>query len=264
MSEAGHAARADLLAVALSRLVEAGDVIGVGLGTPLALVAALLARSRHGDSVHVLAGGALDVDGDIDVWTGGPDRTMGRTPGYVPHFDSMDMAERQAMTLQFLRPAQVDARGNLNTSRIGGRSAPSVRFPGGLATADVPSLLPRIVTYLPDHRTRSLPERVDWVTGAGGASKSGGFSSAGTAFLVTDLAVIGFGGGHARIVSAHPWSNLEEISENTGYRIEGHDDVPTTAPPDREDLAALAALDPRRLRDREVPQRPREQTGVTP
>ena len=263
MSSVDAAAKADLLAVTLSRYVVPGDVIGVGLGTPLALVAALLARRRHAGSVHVLAGGALDVDGDIDVWAGGPEETAGRTPGYVPHFDSMDMAERQAMTLQFLRPAQVDAAGNLNTSRIGPRAAPSVRFPGGLATADVPSLLPRVVAYLPDHQARALPERVSWITGYGAASKKAGFASSGTTALVTDLAVIDFATGAGRLASIHPWSNIEQVKEKTGYAVAGHEDVPTTAPPADEDLAALAALDPRRLRDREVPHRPREQTEVT-
>jgi glutaconate CoA-transferase subunit B len=259
---ADRSAVADLMAAVLARLVVPGDVIGVGLGTPLALAAALLARHRHGGAVHVLAGGALDVDGDLDVWMGGPVATKGRTPGYVPHFDSMDMAERQAMTLQFLRPAQVDAAGNLNTSRIGPRSAPAVRFPGGLATADVPALLPRVIAYHPDHRPRSLPDRVDWVTGAGAGWSGASYFAAGTVALVTDLAVIEFAGGAARVVSIHSWSDADEVAEKSGFDLAADVGAEMTPEPDEDELAALEALDPNRRRDREIPNRTGKQTGV--
>ena len=78
----------------------------------------------------------------------------------------MDMAERQAMTLQFLRPAQVGPDGSANTSRVeaGGRL---VRFPGGLALGDVVNLMPRIVLYHTAHEPRALPERVGFRTARG-------------------------------------------------------------------------------------------------
>jgi glutaconate CoA-transferase subunit B len=250
------------MAVALARLVQPGDFVGVGLGTPLALVAALLARQSHDGAVHVLAGGALDVAGDIETWSGGPQATLGKTPGYVPHFDSMDMAERQAMTLQFLRPAQVDATGNLNTSRIGPAHVPAVRFGGGLATADVPNLLPRVIAYHPQHRRRALPERVDWVTGSGGGWSGAHYEAAGTVALVTDLAVITFESGRGKVVSIHPWTTAEEVERNTGYEVGADDDAPATAEPDEGDLAALAELDPKRRRDQEIPDRSARETEV--
>ncbi len=253
---------ADLMAVALARMVVPGDVVGVGLGTPLALVAALLARRRYDGSVHVLAGGALDVDGDVDVWMGGPTSTAGRTPGFVAHFDSMDMAERQNMTLQFLRPAQIDAAGNLNTSRIGTRSKPISRFTGGLATADVPALLPRVVAYHPDHLARSLPDRVDWVTGSGAGWSGERYQAAGTVAVVTDLAVIEFARGEGRVASIHPWTDAQEIQRNTGYDAGGHEDAPWTPVPDERELALLATLDPNRRRDSEVPISSGRETGV--
>ncbi len=241
----------DLMVIALARLVNRGDVIGVGLGTPLALVAALVARELYDHTVHVLAGGALDVDGQVDVWMGGPDATMGITPGYVSHFDSMDMAERQTMTLQFLRPGQIDAVGNLNTSRIGPRNSPTVRFPGGLATADVPSLLPRVVVYHPDHKRRSLPSRVDWITGAGAGRPARRYGADGTVALVTDLAVIEFSQGVGRVASMHPWTSADHIKRNTGYDVAVREDAPWTPWPDESELAALASVDPNRRRNDE-------------
>ena len=241
------------MAVALARMVVAGDVVGVGLGTPIALVAALVGKhtTRHG--VHVLAGGALDVNGGVESHLRDPRDQRGLTPGFVPHLDSMDMAERQAMTLQFLRPAQIDRFGNLNTSRIGVRSAPTARFSGGLATADVPALLPRVIAYHPDHRPRSLPARVDWITGNGHGWAGNTRKAAGTVAVVTDLAVIEFVEGHGRVESIHPWSNASTVGENTGFELSMPEDAPPTPAPTSDELEALEQVDPRRRRDEEVP-----------
>ena len=130
------------------------DVVGVGLGTPLALCAALVAQRLDAPEATVLVGGAVSPKATLDQCL--RHEVAGRTPGYVPHLDTMDMAERQAMTLQFLRPAQVGGDGSANTSRVEANGR-IVRFPGGLALADVPNLMPRIVLYHTAHEPRALP-----------------------------------------------------------------------------------------------------------
>ena len=254
---------ADVMAVTLSRLIRTDDVVGVGLGTPLALVAGLMARHRPEGSVHVLAGGALDMSGDIEAWLLEPAKLVGRTPGFVSHFDSMDMAERQAMTLQILRPAQVDSAGNLNTSRIGPPSAPTARFSGGLATADVPALLPRIAAYHPDHRRRSLPGRVDWITGNGTGWSGERFTAAGTVALVTNLGVVEYVQGGPRLASVHPWSSTDEITANTGFALAESASAGFTVLPTSEECSLLDAVDPARRRDNEIPDVGRLATEVT-
>lgn len=239
----------DHVVTVLSRAVPDDAFVGVGLGTPTALVAGALATRLRGG--HVLAGGAFDVAMPIDNWLAGPDGTAGLTGGYVPHFVSMDWAESQTMTLQFLRPAQIDHRGNLNTSRLGPIDRPTRRFPGGLATGDVPSVLPQIVAYLPRHRPRNTPREVDFVTGAGAASRNGRFASAGVTTLVTDLGVIRWFGGEPHLEAFHPWTSPSEVQEATGFPMETDRAVVSSGPSDRE-LRTLAEIDPHRLRDREL------------
>lgn len=239
----------DHIVAALARMVPDGSFVGVGLGTPSALVAAVLATQLRGG--HVLAGGALDVTLPIDGWMAGPDGTIGKTGGYVPHFVSMDWAEKQTMTLQFLRPAQIDRQGNLNTSRLGPIDRPTRRFPGGLATGDVPSVLPQIVTYLPRHRTRSTPDKVDFVTGAGGATSNGRFASQGVTTLVTDMAVIEWRDGEPHLSRVHPWTTVDEVVAATGFPME-HADATVSSEPSEQELAVLEDIDPHRLRDREL------------
>ena len=241
----------DLITVCLARSVAPGDFIGVGLGTPIALVAAVLAKQIHSD-VHVLAGGGFDVDGGADVWLGSRDATAGRVPAYVSHFDSMDMAERQTMTLQFIRPAQIDSHGNLNTSRIGERPAPQVRFPGGLATADVPSLLPRIIAYHPKHQVRNLPERVSFITGNGAGTADQRHASAGVVRVVTDLGVIDYRDGSPTLRSVHPWSSPSEIAAKTGFVLRSDDHAELTTPVSDGEASVLEVVDAGRLRDGEV------------
>ena len=99
----------------------------------------------------------------------------------------MKTADRQSMTLRFLRPTQIDGCGNAKTSQIPVGDGSVRRLPGGLATGDVLRILPRLVLYHTDHRPRSLPERGVFVTGDGGLDAQA--DTRGPVRLVTDRAV---------------------------------------------------------------------------
>jgi glutaconate CoA-transferase subunit B len=209
----------------------------------------------------VLAGGAFDADADLATYLGGSRAVVGHTPGFVSHFDSMDMAERQAMTLQFLRPAQIDRAGNLNTSRIGSLDHPNVRFPGGLATADVPSLLPRVIAYLPDQRSRNVVADVSYRTGPGHGLTAGRFAAKGVESLVTDLACFRFEEGHVSVSSIHPWVEAADFFERTGFEVEVSDRTPRTPLPSTGQLEVLESIDPEGIRQREIRNVPVEKRG---
>jgi glutaconate CoA-transferase subunit B len=230
---------ATLMTCRLAREVHDGDVVGVGLGTPLALAAALLARRTHAPGAEVIVAGAVSPDADLATCLRGASALDGRTAGYAVHLVTMEMAERQAMTLQFLRPAQVDGAGNANTSRIVRPDGELVqRLPGGLATADVFRILPRVVLYHTDHRPRSLPERVGFTTAA---------APSGLTRLVTDRAVFVLGDA-PRLESVHPGEDADAVRSETGFAV-APGDVPETEPPTDAELDALHELDPHALRE---------------
>jgi len=242
---------ADVMTCVLAREVHAADVVGVGLGTPLALCACLAAQQLGAAGATVLVGGAVSPRATLDECL--RHDVAGRTPGYVPHLDTMDMAERQAMTLQFLRPAQVGADGSANTSRVmAGEKL--VRFPGGLALADVPNLMPRIVLYHTAHELRALPAALGFRTGTGGGIERAGYRALGPTKLVTDLCVIAFSPKGPRLESVHPGVTVEEVVAATGFEIRTDDAVETPLPSEAE-LAVLAAVDPNRRRDMEIRRR---------
>jgi glutaconate CoA-transferase, subunit B len=233
--------RRDAMVAAMAREITDGDLVGVGLGTPLAVLAALLARSDHAPDSHVLVGGAVDPDADLEACLRAPPGLEGRTAGFVPHLDTMYQAERRAMTLQFLRPAQTDGTGAINVSWIRSDDRPPVRLPGGLAGADVPRLLPRLVVHLPTHERRSLPARVDVVTGAG--SSLGDGPTRGVVAIITGLAVIRIGPDGPRLESCHDGVTPEEVQAVTGFHLDASD-VAVTVPPTAEQRSLLERLDP--------------------
>ena len=237
----------DLVTVALAREVHDGDVVGVGLGTPLALCACLVARRTGAPGAQVLVGGAVSPAAALADCLRGD--FAGRTQGFVQHLDTLDMAERQAMTLQFLRPAQVGPDGSTNVSRLeaGGRL---IRFPGSLALADVPNLMPRVVLYHTAHEPRALPAAVGFRTGAGGGGEWGGYRSLGPTVLVTDLCVIRFGPAGPELASVHPGIDVDAVLAATGFSL-SVDDPPETPAPSAAELEALEAVDPARLRELE-------------
>ena len=57
---------ADVMTCALAREVRPADVVGVGLGTPLALCAALVAQRLDAPEATVLVGGAVSPRATLD------------------------------------------------------------------------------------------------------------------------------------------------------------------------------------------------------
>jgi glutaconate CoA-transferase subunit B len=227
---------AEVMIGALAREIGVRDVLGVGLGTVLGLIAVLAARRSHAPGAEFTCGGALSPEVGVLEAMQGADGMAGRTGAWISHFDTMQMAERQAFTLMFLRPAQVDATGALNVSQVGGR-----RLPGGVGTADTPALLPRVICYHTDHRPRSLPERVEFVTSPGEHVKT----------LVTDLCVVDFEAGRPRVRSIHPGQTAASVQAATGYPLPGLESAAVTPAPSAALLAAIEGVDPQRMRDLE-------------
>lgn len=237
------------MAACLAREINDEDVVGIGLGTPLALAAALLARRTHARKAHLFTGGmVVRAQADLLSLTSGASALAGRYTGFVSHLETMEMAERKTMTLQFLRPAQVDGEGNINTSRIVAQDGTLTRLPGGLASADVPKILPRLVLYHTDHRERSLPRAVSFITGAGGGDPHSG--AAGPVRLITDRAVFSFREGRAHLHSVHAGHTVEEVLSHTGFECEA-DGVVQTEGPTAFELEQLQAVDELRLAELE-------------
>jgi glutaconate CoA-transferase subunit B len=90
----------------------------------------------------------------------------------------------------------------------------------------------RAVTWRTEHSRRTLVEKLDFITAAGGMHG-----------VVTPIAVFVKRDGRLALQSWHPEASLEEVRERTGFAFDAEGAAPT-APPTAQEVAALAALDP--------------------
>jgi glutaconate CoA-transferase subunit B len=255
----------ELMVVAMAREIADGDIVALGLLTPMATVAAFLARETHAPRATVVLAGAVQPrTHNIALSLVNPVILASISLGFLSHTATMDMAERGKYAIQFLRPAQVDAEANMNTSLVGD-SVRVRRLPGGLATGDVTLLLPRLILYQPHHEQRAFPARVDYVTGIGHPrhwSCAGGIHR-GPQKIITNLCVLALreSTGRFAVESLHPAVSPEVVSQSTGFELEWPETTAQTPAPTEGELSCLRHLiDPLGIRRLEF--RPYRETSL--
>lgn len=231
------------IAWSLARQARPGDVLVVGVATPLAAAAAQLARELLVPDLVIVESAAVDVaPHDVADPFVRPDRLASGAVGVLTQVEILDAIQRGRVTLQFLSPAQVDGRGALNTSRVRSEDGSLRRLPGGLATADVAQLVGRLVAYRAAHTPRFLPPVADFVTGAAGR----------VAAVVTDLAVLEWREREFALASVHHGVDVADAVAGCGFPLLV-EDVTTTEPPPPDAIRLLRErIDPHGLRRLEV------------
>lgn len=179
--------------------------------------------------------------------------------GWIPFrrvFDVVAYGKRHVM----MGATQIDRHGNQNISAIGDFAKPKRQLLGSRG-APGNTANNRTSYWVPKHSPRVFVEKVDVVTGIGpkAAREAGPAASKYNDIhrIVTNLGVFDVRGEDdtVRLLSLHPGVTLEEVQEATGFELalpEG--DVPTTREPGPGELMLIReVLDPKGLRDREVP-----------
>ncbi len=172
-----------------------------------------------------------------------------KVEGWMPFrsiFDLLWSGKRHAMTM----PVQIDRFGQTNISFIGDAQKPKVQLLGvrGIPgnTINHPSSF-----FVHSHGPRAFVERVDMVSGVGhdperwpeGVRRD----LSDLRLVVSNLAVLDFEGPDSalRVRSLHPGVSLEQVGEQTGFKLAVAGDVGTTALPTAEQLRLIReVLDP--------------------
>jgi acyl CoA:acetate/3-ketoacid CoA transferase beta subunit len=178
--------------------------------------------------------------------------------GWIPFrkvFDVVAYGKRHVM----MGATQVDRHGNQNISAIGPFDQPKRQLLGSRG-APGNTVNNRTSYWVPKHSPRVFVEQVDIVSGVGpkrakdagpGASKYNDIHR-----IVSNLGVLDVRGPDdtVRLLSVHPGVAVEEVVEATGFELVVSDDVATTREPTESELMIIRnVLDPKNLRDREVP-----------
>ena len=173
----------------------------------------------------------------------------GTAEGWLPFRSVFDVVWRGTRHVM-MGATQIDAYGNQNISAIGDHAKPKVQMIGSRGAPG--NTISHATSYwVPKHSTRVFVPAVDFVSGVGwdrGAAE--------IRCVVTNLGVFDFDspGRGMRIASLHPGVTIDEVVENTGFDLVVPDDVATTRAPTAEEIRLIReVLDPKGLRDKEVP-----------
>jgi glutaconate CoA-transferase subunit B len=217
----------------LARFVRPGEVTFSGVNSTPAMLACLLAKRAYDfDFTYInVAGGVEPSPSKIPISSSDPVLAEGSNAIFANE-DFYDLCTRGGMDLCFLGAAQVDGRGCTNVSCIGDWHAPKVRLPGGGGGAVMLPTARRAVTWRTEHSRRTLVDKLDFVTAAGGMHG-----------VVTPIAVFVKREGRLALQSWHPGSSLEEVVSRTAFAFDASQAAPT-APPSEREAAALRSLDP--------------------
>jgi hypothetical protein len=236
----------ELMVCLMSHEMRDGEVVVQGFSTPLVFTAFVLAKRTHAPHLYFMytIGNSLaDLPGQVGIsfierlTLGACLKKVSLTEincDLAPHFRPRE----------FMRPAQVDARGNFNNTVIGSYERPKVRLPGGAGIPDATNFNDHLNLYVPRHTTKALVEKIDFRTGLGygdaGADRSGfAVVPQGPNLLVTELCVFDFEDGWARLRTLHCGVDLEEVTRRTGFTFRIPEEGKRTDPPSGHELRLI-------------------------
>jgi acyl CoA:acetate/3-ketoacid CoA transferase beta subunit len=248
------ATRAEVCAAAIADcFADDGEVMGSPMGT-LPTLGARLARLTSNPDLLITDGESLILAGTPPLGA-----SADVVEGWMPFravFDVVAYGKRHVM----MGATQVDRWGNQNISCIGPWDRPQRQLLG-VRGAPGNTVNNRTSYWVPKHTDRVVVEQVDVVSGVGRrrAEEAG---PAATRFhdvhrVVTNLCVLDFHGPEhtMRLVSVHPGVTVDDVRAASGCEIHVDADVPETRTPTLQELVLVReVLDPRGLRNREVPE----------
>ena len=222
----------EMMAVAAARRLHDGDVCFVGIGLPS--LAANLARATHAPGcVLVYESGTIGAKpSELPLSIG--DSQLAETADAVVSVPEMFGYWLQGgrIDIGFLGAAQIDRRGNLNSTVIGTYERTRVRLPGGGGAPEIATSVGRVFVML-KHSPRTFVERLDFKTSVGDRVR----------VVVTDLGLLEPNGdGELTLTHIHPGVEREQVQEATGWDLRISDDLAVSEPPSTTELAALRAL----------------------
>lgn len=222
----------ELMIVTASRLLHNGTVCFVGIGKPS--LAANVARRTHAPGVVLIyeSGtiGAKPARLPLSVGDGELADTAD-TVVSVPEIFAYWLQSGR-IDIGFLGAAQLDPRGNINSTVIGDYDAPATRLPGAGGAPEIAASAREVVVIV-NHSRRTFVERCDFITSLGTRVST----------VITDLGVLRRGeDGELELAEIHPRIAVDDARKATGWDLRVADPVRATATPTDDELAVIREL----------------------
>jgi glutaconate CoA-transferase, subunit B len=237
----------ELMVVAAAREIRDGEVVFVGMRLPL-LAFSLAKRTHAPTAIGLFENGLIrDRVPPPDLYTMSDTPNVADAGWATGLLDVMFLLQRGDVDLGFIGGAEVDRRGNINTSLIGTPEQPAVKLPGSGGGADIACLARRLVCLM-EHEPRRLRQRVHFITSPGGSTSwrtEHGLVRGGPSALITTLAVLRFDAtGEAYLASYHPFSSVDAVRGATGWDLRAAESCGPTPEPSADELHLIREADP--------------------
>jgi glutaconate CoA-transferase subunit B len=217
---------AALLIDQIAALIGDASHVATGALSPIPAAAAMLAKRRNGGRTRVTLLGSR--------------RFNPFTDGGRELFDS---AAQGRIDVFFLSGAQIDGEANINLVSVGDYRKPTARFSGSFGSAYLYMLVPRVILFRPEHTSRILVDRVDFVS-APGWSPPEVYRPGGPSALITGRCLFDWNKQSRRFAlrSLHPGETRDSVRAATGFDYDEDDATPATVAPDAETRALIRAV----------------------
>src|SRR3990167_3331475 len=199
----------ELMCVLAAREVGDGDVVFVGIGLPN--LACNLARATHAPNMTLIyeSGAVGAVPERVPPSIGDPALVTGSLMVTSMSDIFQCFLQNGKIQIGFLGGAQVDKRGNINTTAVGPYASPKVRLPGSGGACEIAQHAQRvlIVTKLDK---RAFPETVDFITSNGKRVKK----------VITNMGILEPDDtGELTLTALYPGVSFEQVQENVGWPL---------------------------------------------
>lgn len=234
--------RDEMMAIAAARVLRDRQMVFVGIGLPN--LACNLARQLHAPHLQLVyeSGVIGAVPERVPVSIGDPGLVTGAASVCALADVFLYYLQGGRIDVGFLGAAQIDRKGNLNTTVIGAYDRPKTRLPGSGGACDIASLA-RATFVIARQAPRLFVERVDFVTSPGHGRRDDG-RRLGPTLVITDLATYGFDQetGEMEVATLHPGVTFSEVRAAVGWPIAPPRVPRETPPPTARELTILRQL----------------------
>ncbi|MBX0297547.1 CoA-transferase subunit beta [Haloarcula nitratireducens] len=214
----------ELLTTVAASLIEDESTLIVGTGMPM--LAAMLAQRTHApDATMIYEAGGIGPEAPELPISVGDERTFHRGVKAAGMHDVMSFMSAGFVDYGFLGAAQIDRRGNLNSTVIGDWECPTVRFPGSGGANDIGSLANETIVTMHQDET-SFVEELDFRTtpgyleGPGAREEAGLPAETGPRHVITQYGVYGFDENRELTLEfLHPDVEETTINEESSFQI---------------------------------------------
>ena len=229
----------EIMTIAAARQLSDAEVCFVGIGLPS--TAANLARRTHAPNlVLVYESGTIGAKPrtlPLSIGDGELATTADAVVSVPEIFNYWLQAGR--IDVGFLGAAEIDRRGDINTTVIGPYEHPLVRLPGAGGAPEIAASCGRVTVAI-RQSARTFVERVAFRTSLGERVST----------VITDLGELRRdpSTGELYLARVHPGVDVATVCSATGWGLAVCDHLEETAPPTAEELEVLRSLETTRGR----------------